>query len=370
MIIRSRMIRILLLREYRRLLKNPSAVMLIGLLIAISLLIATGSAEPKGEMQCWVVYWEDSDWISRLKTMLPEREQIRIEPASSFRQVGEQLIYPKNSCAIEIRPSRSPSTDGSGSVRLFYRYPGKDPNVLMPYLRWFWPASVHYFGNPPRFVQQTIPIGVPSRWAATPLDSLQDSSVADLVTTEITTTALLFVVQFFACCHLLVSLTSQDRERGTLTALALTPVSMAELLTARYLFHLTISLGASTAILTILQPSALTQPLLWIVLVLTSLGMMAVGTTIATLCRTQTTAGLLTLSYMLGVGGVFYLSTQFPAFDQVKLAMFERYSLPLVYLSLKVPLTIARAPGLAPLLILVSVWLAVAATLFRRQGWR
>lgn len=266
--------------------------------------------------------------------------------------------------------SKHQSNSGSDSVRLFYRYPGKDPNVLMPYLRWFWPASIHYFGNPPRFVQQTLPIGVPSRRAGTPIKSLQDSSVADLVTTEISATALLFIVQFFACCHLLVSLTSQDRERGTLTALALTLVSMAELLTARYLFHLTISLGASTAILAILQPSSLTLPLLWIVLISSSLGMMAVGTTIATLCRTQTTAGLLTLSYMLGVGVVFYLSTQFPVFDRIKLAMFERYSLPLVYLSLKVPLSIARAPGLAALLILVSVWLTVAATLFRRQGWR
>ena len=370
MIIRSRMISILLRRECRRLLKNPSAIMLVGLLIAISLLVATGGTEPQSEMQCWVVYWQDSDWIDRLKTMLPEREQIRIEPASSFRQVGEHLIYPKNSCAIEIRPPRSDSNGGSGPVRIYYRYPGKDPNVLMPYLRWFWPASIHYFGNPPPFVQQTLPIGVSQRKSVTPLDSLQDSSVADLVTTEITATALLFVVQFFTCCHLLVSLTSQDRERGTLTALALTPVSIAEMLTARYLFHLTISLGASTAVLAILQPSALTQPLLWIVLVLTSLGMMAVGTTIATLCRTQTTAGLLTLSYMLGVGVVFYLSTQFLAFDWVKLAMFERYSLPLVYLSLKVPLSIARAPGLTPLLILVIVWLTVAAILFRRYGWR
>jgi len=364
------MIRILLRRECRRLLKNPSAIMLVGLLIAISLLIATGGKEPKGEMQCWVVYWQESDWIDHLKSMRPEREHIRIEPVSSFRQAGDQLIYPRNSCAIEIRPPRSDSRDGSAPIRIHYRFPGKDPNVLMPYLRWFWPASLYYFGDPPSIVQQTLPIGIASRTAVTPLDSLQDSSVSDLVTTEITATALLFVVQFFTCCHLLVSLTSQDRERGTLTALALTPVSIAEMLTARYLFHLTISLSASAAILAILQPAALALPLVWIVLTLASLGMMAIGTTIATLCRTQTTAGLLTLSYMLLVGVVFYLSTQFMAFDWVKLAMIERYSMPLIYLSLKLPLSITRAPGLAPLLILVVVWLTVAATLFRRQGWR
>jgi hypothetical protein len=129
-------------------------------------------------------------------------------------------------------------------------------------------------------------------------------------------------------------------------------------------------MAASSAVLAILQPSALVQPLLWIVLVLTSLGMMAIGTTIATLCRTQTTAGLLTLSYMLGVGVVFYLSTQFPAFDWIKLGMLERYSLPLVYLNLKLPLSITRAPGLIPLLLLSMTWLTVAAMLFRRYGWR
>ncbi|RLS35732.1 MAG: hypothetical protein DWH78_09825 [Planctomycetota bacterium] len=364
------MIRILLLRECRRLWKNPSAVMLVGLLIAISLLVATGGAEPKSEMQCWVVYWQDSDWIEQLKMRRPEREEIHIEPASRFPRTGEHLVYPKNSCAIEIRPSGVDSDAEAASVRITYRYPGKDPNVLMPYLCWFWPASIHYFGDAPPFLQQTLPIGVPLRRAVTPLENLQDSSVADLVTTEIAATALLFVVQFFTCCHLLVSLTSQDRERGTLTALALTPVSIAEILTARCLFHLTISMGASSAVLAILQPSALVQPLLWIVLVLTSLGMMAIGTTIATLSRTQTTAGLLTLSYMLGVGVVFYLSTQFPAFDWVKLGMLERYSLPLVYLNLKLPLSITRAPGLIPLLLLSMTWLTVAALLFRRFGWR
>lgn len=368
--IRPRMIRILLLRECRRLWKNPSAVMLVGLLIAISLLVATGGAEPKSEMQCWVVYWQDSDWIEQLKMRRPEREEIHIEPASRFPRAGEHLVYPKNSCAIEIRPSGVDSDAEAAPVRITYRYPGKDPNVLMPYLCWFWPASIHYFGDAPPFLQQTLPIGVPLRRAVTPLGNLQDSSVADLVTTEIAATALLFVVQFFTCCHLLVSLTSQDRERGTLTALALTPVSIAEILTARCLFHLTISMGASSAVLAILQPSALVQPLLWIVLVLTSLGMMAIGTTIATLCRTQTTAGLLTLSYMLGVGVVFYLSTQFPAFDWVKLGMLERYSLPLVYLNLKLPLSITRAPGLIPLLLLSMTWLTVAAILFRRFGWR
>ncbi len=78
--IRPRMIRILLLRECRRLWKNPSAIMLVGLLIAISLLVATGSAEPKSEMRCWVVYWQDSDWIEQLKMRRPEREEIHIEP--------------------------------------------------------------------------------------------------------------------------------------------------------------------------------------------------------------------------------------------------------------------------------------------------
>ena len=372
MILRPHMVRILLRRECRRLLKNVSAVALIGLLIAISLLIATSETEPQGQMRCWVVYWQEGDWISHLKKMRPARSQIHIEPASSFRQVGEHLIYPGNSCAIEIRPPNSDSGDGSAPVRIHYRYRGKDPNVLMPYLRWFWPVSSHYFGNPPPFIQQTLPMGVSSRAAAfaATVASLRDSSVSELVTAEISATALLFAVQFFTCCHLLVSLTSQDRERGTLTALALTPVSIGELLTARYVFHLSISLAASAAILAILQPSALVQPLLWTVLSLTSLGMMAVGMIIATLSRTQTTAGLLTLSYMLGVGVVFYLSTRYDAFDWVKPAMFERYSFGLTYLSLKLPISIAHAPGLIPLLILVTVWLTAAATLFRRLGWR
>lgn len=139
---------------------------------------------------------------------------------------------------------------------------------------------------------------------------------------------------------------------------------------ARCVFHLAVSLAASSAILAILQPATLASPLLWAVLVLTSLGLMAVGTTIAAISKTQTTAGLLTLAYMLGTGIVFYLGTQYSAFDWVRRAMFERYSFALIFLSIKNRANLVVAPGFATLAVLITLWGSAAAFLFRRSGWR
>jgi len=371
MIVRAPMIRTLLGRECLRLVKNPSAVILLGLLTAIALLIAVSRPQPRAPMTCWIVYWEDSSWIEHLRDRLPERPRIRVESQSRFRRVGEHLLYPPNSCAIELPPLEQDAAPGKASaVRIHYRYDGDDANVLMPFLQWFWPATAEHFGDLPQFVQDTSSIRPPSQPFPFASRELSGSFVSNLVTVEVSATLLLFIVQFFICCHMLVSFTSQDRERGTLTALALTPASIAELLIARFAFHLSLSLLVSAAIVSILHPASLAQPTLWASVVLTSLGLIAVGTTIATLSRTQTTAGLLTLSYMLGGSVVFYLATRFSAFGWLKLAMLERYSFPLTYISLKYPISLFAAPGLTALTLLTFLWIVVATSLFQKLGWR
>ena len=82
---------------------------------------------------------------------------------------------------------------------------------------------------------------------------------------------------------------------------------------------------------------------------LASIGLVSVGTVMASLARTQSAAGVLSLCYMLFGGVIFYLATKFSAFASLKDAAFESHSLPLLFLSLKQNVPLEKAPGLTKL---------------------
>ena len=307
--IRSEMIKILLDREFRRLRKNPSALMLLGLLSAVALLMATSrpvsSNQPNANgasqaaVDVWLIYDQQSRWLDHLTENLPDTPTIRIVHRDRVPIENGTWKLPTQDAAVEVVYGNEFETSlGSafGKVVLNGRYPGKDAKVLDPFWNWFWPTLTEYHTKGLRFEQSMEPLNAQ---ASDALTSLEDTSVADLVTNELIATMLLLIVMFFACCHLLVSFTSQDRERGTLTAIVLSPAQTSEILLAKFIFHLLISLGGCVAIVAILKPIVLTQPVLWLVILLTSIGLMCVGTCIATLAKTQASAALLALCYML-----------------------------------------------------------------------
>tara|TARA_R110002072_G_scaffold233795_1_gene391398 strand:+ start:81328 stop:82473 length:1146 start_codon:yes stop_codon:yes gene_type:complete len=380
--IRSAMIRILLGREFRRLRKNPSALMLIGLLSAVALLMATSrpvsnegaQSDPNSATQSavnvWLIYDQQSQWLVHLSENLPDSPTIRIVHRDRVPIENGTWKLPPQDAAVEIvygDEFRTSQGTAFGKVVLNGRYPGRDAKVLAPFWNWFWPALTEYHTDGLRFEQSSSPLG--SQAAATPA-SLEDTSVADLVTNELIATMLLLIVMFFACCHLLVSFTAQDRERGTLSALVLSPANTSEILLAKFLFHLLISLGGSITIVAILKPIALTQPVLWLVILLSSIGLMCVGTCIATLAKTQASAALLALCYMLGGTVLFYLSTKFTAFYFIKQLAFENYTFPLLFSTMKRPVSVLHAPGLGTMFVLVGVWIGIARSCFYRFGWR
>lgn len=380
--IRPSMIRILLDREFRRLMKNPSALMLLGLLSAVALLMATsrpvagsidgntpGTAAPP-DVDVWLIYDQRSGWLDHLAENLPRTPTIRIVHRDRVPAANGEWKLPAGDAVVEIvYGDRFETSQGAafGKVVLNGRYPDRNAHALNPFWQWFWPALAEYHTQGLRFEQSTEPLATQTVESAT---SLQDASIAELVTNELIATMLLLIVMFFACCHLLVSFTAQDRERGTLSALVLSPANTSEILLAKFIFHLLISLGGCVAIVAILKPIVLTQPVLWLVILLTSVGLMCVGTCIATLAKTQASAALLALCYMLGGTVLFYLSTKFTAFAFLKLLAFENYTFPILFATMNRPVSVFHAPGLLMMSVLVGIWLGIARTCFYRFGWR
>jgi ABC-type transport system involved in cytochrome c biogenesis permease component len=353
--------------------------MLIGLLAAVAILISTSEPSTMGGkksgtadeiVSVWIVYDNEfRDIIRDLdRNKLPSSLQIRVVPRDRVptNHKGE-LQIPTGESFVELIHANVPDTPGATGLVVSSHYIGKKDS-LDTFFEWFWPNLTWSVSN--------YDIALGQSWAEiktarpAPPKSLEETSVAEFVKAELIGTVLLLIVQFFCCCHMLVSFTSQDRERGTLQSLVLSPASTAEIMTAKYIFHLILSVFGSVMIVSILKPIALTQITFWVVMVLTSIGLMCVGTCIATLTRTQTSAGLLALCYMLAGAIVFFLATKFSAFAFLKQLTFENYSFPILFRTLKQPTAIWQAKGLVNMACIVTVWMLMARHCFYRYGWR
>lgn len=368
MTIRISLLRVLLAKERLRLRKQPLALLMLGLLAAISILISMGGPQLQAMSgraatpTCWIVYDSNNGWIDHLKRHLPQQPSIKIVAASAMPRRGGEFAYPSGDGAIELL-LRTPQ-----HPRMIIRYPGLQPSILWPHTQWFWGQTVAFIGETPAFDQVFVPMGRTSPQTAA--DVMRQTALSDLMTIEMVGGLLLFGVQLFSCVHLLISFTSQERERGTLLALALTPASLTEILLAKCLFHGGLALSMCTLIVAILQPQALGQPLLWGTLLVSSVGFLSIGVLIASLARTQATAALLTLCYLLGVALVSHLSKGWAAFALIRQLMFEHNGFLLIHASLKGAATGMVWQRLGMLTIVVLGWVIIATETFKRRGWR
>jgi ABC-type transport system involved in multi-copper enzyme maturation permease subunit len=370
-VIRISILRILIHRELLRLIKSPSALIVLVLLTGVALMVATSKPPKPPTPTCWIVYWEDGPWIDFLEQSLADEPGIpmKIRHHGEMRKIDGRIAYPTGDMAIEIEPPIQGLSEESRKKMWFvYRYSGKDANVMRPHLQWFWHKSIEHLGNTPEINRFVTPLRARTRADITAM--IEQTSVKDLITTEIAAALMVLLIQFFACCYLLVSFTAQDRERGTLMALVLTPATTREILFSKFLFHLSISVVMTAVLLGILVPQAIPRPILWMIVVANSVTLMCIGTIITTLTKSQTAAGLLTLCYLLGQGVIFYLATKFAAFEIVKFFMFERYGFPMLFLAVQQDIPLWAATGLIWLGVLVAIWLISATTLFHRCGWR
>ena len=367
--VRPRMIRILFGREIKRLKKNPSALMLIGLLAAIALLAAfsdpaamQSTEEAAASSRVLVVYDNYTDPLKQIIASRPKEAKQQVKfIARHHIERGGSLIAPADWSIVELRNTEP----DAASTTVVAHHLGSDPNILEPFWEWFSPALAKTIGTGPwvdqKLLQRTEFFGA---------KPIQDSSLSDLVKTEIIGTTLLLMVQFFACCHLLVSFTAEDRERKTLNALALSPAGLSEIMFAKAAFHMCLSIAGCVLITAIISPAALTRPLLWATILLTSVAMMSVGTCIATLAKNQAAAGMLALCYMMAGAILFFLSTKLFAFKILKGFSFESYTFPLLFYVFKYPDRTFFPLALVPLFAITAMWIFAARTCLYRFGWR
>ncbi|HMC11208.1 MAG TPA: ABC transporter permease [Pirellulaceae bacterium] len=374
---RWRIIRTLLWKEVLRQLANRGGIVLAALLVAAALLM-THFAKDGGQAgvltggleMCFIDYWKDDAWVKHLRNHVPPdlKRQIR------FRQIDANtpdraLTYPVGAGAIQMRPLTD--ANGQRSTKIWLWDSDSDGSALAPYELWFWRESARYFQEQ---MSQT-------RQANDPLNNSLSATFPGLVEHERSrlkggfdmrlsvTSGLILFAMFFSCVYLLPSLMCEEHERGLLLAQALSPASPLEILAAKFLFYPVAGVGLAALLAGISKPAVLANPFFWLVLVVASLGSLGIGLTIACIARTQRTASMGALCYMLVVT-LFLFICQQGSIPLVPNLALEYHCPRMLHAVLADAVTAVHWINLLAAAGLALGWNALAAILFRERGWQ
>lgn len=317
---------ILIGKEFQRLKHNPAALMAVGLLVLMSILV---NIETKSQLKitqintrspCQVVFSEDSKLIAHLKRNKNPNIPIQFIKSPASITPNSQIQYAKNiNCAVEI----SINDKKTKMVYVVFRSNSSDQTKLHGFSRWLFSSMTAFYSG--LNIKQSIqPFKFKKAEKSDTGFNLKDAKSKSMVSAM-----LIFSAQFFICVALFISLTASEKEKGVLQALSLTTANPNQILLAKIIFHLILSMVASYLMIGILKSKWIFMPTAWWILspilILSSLSLIAVASIIVSFNKTQSSASLVGFCYLMLVGVVFALAQNFAGFAMVKQLMFENH---------------------------------------------
>jgi len=359
-------LRTLLHKEILRHLANRGGIVLAVLLLGIALLLTLGRAGSEGPLlggevqRCYLIYSEEDTtvlpWIAHLKERVPAEwteDQFRIRTVAKMRKDGqENILYPDSAGGIHLFTETPAAGTAPPRFRVWFWHPGENKLALASYQAWFWRETLlHFHGQAPLIGEENY--------------RLRGS--ADV--TSFVAVVLVFFALFFACVYLLPSMTCEERERGLLLAQALSPATPLEILTAKFLFYPVAAIVLSGALAGIYRPVTLASPFFWLAVLVSALGSMGIGLTIATLARTQRLASIGAMCYLLILALVLVTlqQNQIPYLSQLVL---EYHTTKILHAALDGNILPDHWLHLLVAALLALGWAGLAGVLFRKQGWQ
>jgi succinate dehydrogenase hydrophobic anchor subunit len=397
-----RRIRALAGKELHRLALNRGAIVMAFLLAAAALLVSSvGSLRPTmlaaAEIRtCWVDYWETGPWVAYLHDHVPAdmRERIRFRAANDIPtdRTGT-LQYANTECAIQLR------RDGDRWTVWFW-FPGSDSSILAPFETWFWRTSRQFFHDQAiaaaspenrEAVEKLVspPIGgdpaelwrelnrqyrdqllaLAPNATAIPELSVERSSLHAVDLPRALGVALVLFAIFFVGVCLLPSLTCEEREMGTLLAQTLAPTTAVEIVTAKVLVFVPLAAGLAFVIGGLIQPAIWRDALFAAVMIVAGFGAVALGLVIALLASSQRAASLAAMGYAFSVALVVF-AAQRAGLTGICQAALEYHLPPLVLAAFDGNTKAAHWQALVLSAVLATAWMAIAALVAQRRGWR
>jgi hypothetical protein len=369
-------LRTLLLKEWRRHAANRGRMVLVALLIAAAMilsLIGASAAPDRASLglpapRCYVDYWRDGPWIEHLRRHVPPELEGSIEfrAAAQAPTVDGQMVYPHGAGAIQIRTGPDQEV---ACYKVWIWRPGANAAVLAPYEAWFWRESHCFREQQAARAFDEIAPAERSGYRVERLEVEHSRLEGPAEPRSSLATALVLFGLFFVCVYLLPTVTGEERERGTLLAVMLSPASAGEIVAARFMFYPVIGLALAALLAGISEPGAPARPFFWLALVVATAGSMGVGLTVASLAGTQRTAGMLALSYLLVVS-ILLVICQRNEIPGLPWLFLEYHGPRMVQAALSGTIRGVHWWHLAASAFLAAGWIALATVLFRRQGWQ
>jgi hypothetical protein len=360
---RWKILKVLLWKEALRHVAQRGGIVLALLLVAAALLMTlfgrqrdAGDTMLGGVEWCFVDYWNEDAWVRHLRASVPEElhERIKFRNVPKATGPGETITYPSRAGAIQLRPLED------GGFKIWFWHPDENGASLAAFEAWFWRATAQHFQ-----VQAAATSGV-----VPALFEEERSQLRGGVDMRVSiTAALILFALFFSCVYLLPALMCEERERGVLLAQALSPASPLEIFAAKLLFYPVVGVALAALLAGISRPAALGQPLFWLTLLGAAFGSLGIGLTIASLARTQRTASMGALCYVLVLAMFLFICQQarIPFLSWLAL----EYHVPrLLHATLADAVAWYHTGNLIMVALLAAGWLTTALVLFRRCGWQ
>ncbi len=287
--------------ELRILWQNRMAcvVLAMTLLTAIFLRIDRNRTPPAARDVCYILYWNDDDFVEELRKQVVDPEQtgglkFEVLPAAALTGADGIIRYPPGSHSIQLRsPERV----------VWYWHSGSDPAAMWPHIEWFQQAAMRHFGRHAGWRVQTSPMKpellVVGKQTRVTLESIREPEVMDA--------ALVWLVIFFAACHLPKLSLAESIANRTLVSIVVTPAGWAGQARAIQFFYGLLALLSAIVIAAILRPSALASGTFWSATLFAIILYLGVAFTIGTWCRSVASASIGTMVYLTASGIVYAL---------------------------------------------------------------
>jgi ABC-2 type transport system ATP-binding protein len=356
-------------KEVLRQLANRGGMLLALLLVVVTLLMSvTGEhgspfeALHGGVAYCFVDYWQEDPWLDHLRANVPTelRKRVHFRSIREALVEGQEIVYPAATGAIQLRSTGELGKDRRYKVWSWQPHHGSG---FSAFEAWFWKESTRYFQERTLQAEGAMASGAPV------YDQESSELTGGLDTQSALATSLVLFALFFACVYLLPSLMCEERERGVLLAQALSPASPAEILAAKCLFYPLLGIGLAAILVFMINFEALFQPFFWLALLVTAVGSLGIGLTIASLARTQRNASMTALGYMLAIALLLYVCQNYRV-PFVQYFSLEFHGPRMLHAVLSGTFQVWHWANLGAALLITISWMTLATFLFRRQGWQ
>jgi len=392
-------LRALVLKEVRRHVANKGGLVLCGLLIVAALMLtifnptkvadgAAGGDLIGGVHHCYVDYPLESKFIRDLKTKVPANLSAQLV----FRnlkpeQIDRPLVSSPGTGAIRIKEVRD-AAEVVEQLMVEVWHPPGDPGAMTVYEQWFYRACHSIYAERLSSASPTLrdddlwPVEEAFRQLQTRAEQQQSKSLVPEVKIarnglgaepldyrSAIATAMVVFALYFLCCYLLPTMNCEERERGVLLAQALSPASPTEIVAAKFLFYPVVGMCLAATLAGIYSPTVLSTLFFWLSLLALASGFLGIGMTVSTLAKTQRSAFMGSMCYLLVVALFLFVCNQC-AIPILPLFAIETHGPKILHAAMTQKVEPYHWWSLLAAVGLGAAWMSLAAWLFRKRGWQ